>query len=211
VQVDKWVEKWTVLCEKKHIEDTKKASVEEAAARTYEAEQKLLEVENILLSTLEVNDAVDWEVLKNKDAFKTVAGVFGLALAIGFNIVFQRMGANSQNQDQLMLLMLQGNNSLLNTTSKFIPTVKAAANAMLYSSDIKGIINLLLFLFISLAALGILLLLGEVLYFKGVIGISEASSKRKKLSKKELDESTTQNSMLKSYIAKELCFHRAGA
>jgi ABC-2 type transport system permease protein len=141
---------------------------------------------------------------KNKDAFKTVAGVFGLALAIGFNIVFQRMGANSQNQDQLMLLMLQGNNSLLNTTSKFIPTVKAAANAMLYSSDIKGIINLLLFLFISLAALGILLLLGEVLYFKGVIGISEASSKRKKLSKKELDESTTQNSMLKSYIAKEL-------
>lgn len=70
VQVDKWVEKWNVICEKKHIEDTKKASVEEATARTYEAEQKLLEVENILLSTLEVNDAVDWEILKNKDKFK---------------------------------------------------------------------------------------------------------------------------------------------
>lgn len=70
VQIDKWVEKWNAICEKKHIEDTKKASVEEALNRTKEAELKLLEVDNILLSTLDVNDAVDWEVLKNKDAFK---------------------------------------------------------------------------------------------------------------------------------------------
>jgi restriction system protein len=70
VQVDKWVEKWNAICEKKLIEDTKKASVEEALNRNKEAELKLLEVENILLSTLDINDAVDWEVLKNKDTFK---------------------------------------------------------------------------------------------------------------------------------------------
>lgn len=70
VQFDKWVEKWDVLCEKKSIENMKKASADEAINKTKEAEIRLSEVENILLSTLDVDDAVDWEVLKNKDDFK---------------------------------------------------------------------------------------------------------------------------------------------
>lgn len=70
VQVDKWVEKWNVVCEKKSNENMKKASAEEAINKTKEAEIRLAEVENILLSTLDVDDTVDWEVLKNKDDFK---------------------------------------------------------------------------------------------------------------------------------------------
>lgn len=70
VQVEKWTEKWSSLCEKRFKDEAKKASTEEAINKTKEAEANLEEVENILLNTLNVNDAVDWELLKNKDEFK---------------------------------------------------------------------------------------------------------------------------------------------
>ena len=50
----------------------------------------------------------------------------------------------------------------------------------------------------------IFIILGQALYFKGVMGVSETSSKRKTLSNSELIKNTTQNSSLKVYILKEL-------
>jgi ABC-2 type transport system permease protein len=141
---------------------------------------------------------------KNKDAFNTIAGVFGLFIAIGFNLFFQRLGANNQDPSQLVALMAQGDNSLIATMSKAFPTAKLAVNALVFNGDLKGLVNILLFLVITIALLFILLLLGEALYFKGLIGISQAASKRKKLSKEEFDESTTQSSSLKAYLVKEL-------
>ncbi|GKU30431.1 restriction endonuclease [Clostridium folliculivorans] len=70
VQIDKWNEKWNIICEKKLIENETKAGIEEATNRTIEAESELKEVENILLSILDISSAVDWEVLKKKEDFK---------------------------------------------------------------------------------------------------------------------------------------------
>lgn len=128
----------------------------------------------------------------------------GLFLAIGFNIVFQRFGASSQSQEQMMELMMKGNNSLVGTSSKLFPSARLVVNAMVYNGEIKGIVNMFFFIAVTVALLAILLILGEALYFKGVIGISEASSKRRKLSKKELEENTVQSSAFKSYTFKEL-------
>lgn len=141
---------------------------------------------------------------KNKDAFKTIAGVLGLTVGIGFNILFQKFGASAANKEQMLQLMAMGNNSLVQTTSKLFPTAKLAVNALVFNTSTKGIVNMLLFLIVTIALLIILLVLGEALYFKGVIGISEAASKRKKLSNEELEESTIQSSALKSYTIKEL-------
>jgi ABC-2 type transport system permease protein len=141
---------------------------------------------------------------KNKDAFSTIAGVFGLFIALGFNVVFQKFGANTQNPEALIQLMAQGNNSLINTISNIFPSGKLAVNALLFNGEIKGLVNILLFIIVTAALLLILLILGEALYFKGVIGISQAASKRKKLSTKELDENTVQSSALTSYLIKEL-------
>jgi ABC-2 type transport system permease protein len=142
--------------------------------------------------------------VKNKDAFNMFAGIFGLALALGFNMVFQRFGATSDNPEQLMQTLINGNNSLVGTMSKVFPTAKLAVNGLVFSSDVKGIINILLLLVVTIALIALFIILGETLYFKGVIGISQAASKRKKLSSAELDESTVQSSVLKSYIIKEL-------
>lgn len=68
-QVDKWIKNWNICCEKKRIEDMKQACINEAINRTKEAEARLEEVENILLNTLDVNNAIDWELLKNKEVF----------------------------------------------------------------------------------------------------------------------------------------------
>lgn len=142
--------------------------------------------------------------VKNKDAFNMFAGIFGLALALGFNMVFQRFGSTTDNPEQLMQTLISGNNSLVGTMSKVFPTAKLAVNGLVFSSDLKGIINILLLLVVTIALIALFIILGEALYFKGVIGISQAASKRKKLSSAELDESTVQSSVLKSYTIKEL-------
>ena len=70
VQIEKWTQKWNSDCEKNRIEDEKRASAEEATYRTKQAEDKIAEAENILLATLDVTDALDWEMLKNNADFK---------------------------------------------------------------------------------------------------------------------------------------------
>ncbi|MFL0248407.1 putative ABC transporter permease subunit [Candidatus Clostridium stratigraminis] len=141
---------------------------------------------------------------KNKDAFKTIAGILGLAIALGVNFAFQRLGSSMSNEKQMLDLMTMGNNSLIQTTSSLFPTAKLATTALVFNTSLNGLLNMLLYLVITIALLAVLLILGEAIYFKGVIGISEAASKRKKLSSKELDESTAQSSALKSYTIKEL-------
>lgn len=69
MQVDKWREKWNVVLEKKRIEEIKNTKTEEAIKRTKEAEEKLSEIEDILLSTLKVSHVIEWEQLKIKGEF----------------------------------------------------------------------------------------------------------------------------------------------
>ncbi|BCN29213.1 restriction endonuclease [Anaeromicropila herbilytica] len=70
VQIEKWNEKWNVIEEKKRIENIKKVSLEEAARRTKEAEEKISEIENILIDTLEINHIINWHELKDYSEFK---------------------------------------------------------------------------------------------------------------------------------------------
>lgn len=69
VQIENWTDKWNKALERKKICDNKKASAEEADLRTSEAEKNIAEVENILIYTLGVNDAIDWDNLKKKENY----------------------------------------------------------------------------------------------------------------------------------------------
>lgn len=141
---------------------------------------------------------------KNKDRFRTIAGIFGLLFAVGFNVIIQKVSSQANDPEKMANMLMQGNNSLVNGTTKLFPSSKPALNSLLYSGDLRGLVNLLIFLVISFALLAILLILGEALYLKSVIGISETMSKRKKLSAKEFEEGTTQKSAVWSYTLKEL-------
>ena len=142
-------------------------------------------------------------IAKNKDRFRLIGGIIAMGAGIGLNIYVQRF-TQDINQSQITEMFAEGNNSLVTLVTKIFPSTNIAVNSLINSANIRGFINLILFIVITVAALILFVLLGEALYFKGVMGVSETTSKRKVLSNKELTKNTTQNSSLKVYLLKEL-------
>jgi ABC-2 type transport system permease protein len=142
-------------------------------------------------------------IAKNKDRFRLVGGLIAMCFGIGINIYIQRFSQNISSSE-ITEMFTQGNNSLVEIATKMFPSTKIAVNSLINANNIQGFINLSLFIVITLAALMIFIILGEVLYFKGVMGVSETTSKRKTLSSHDLIKSTIQSSSLKVYILKEL-------
>lgn len=66
----KLVEKWEKIVSKENINRSKEEIQKESENLTREAIKALKEIDNILLFTLEVDDVVDWEQLKDKTKFK---------------------------------------------------------------------------------------------------------------------------------------------
>ncbi len=68
--VAKLEEKWSKIVFKENIVRSKEASLKEAEAKTQEAITELKQIDNLLLHTLDIDDTVDWEQLKDKTKFK---------------------------------------------------------------------------------------------------------------------------------------------
>jgi ABC-2 type transport system permease protein len=165
----------------------------------------ILPIIPLVLSSLIIMPVMRFtSIAKNKDRFRFVSSLVALALGLGINFGIQRFAVQTIDPGQLQNLFIQGNNSLVGTVSRLFPSSKFAVESLLNSSNLSGVINILLFLCLSLLAFVLFQYLGGLLYFKGVRGVSESSSKRKKLTKEELNRNTTKNSVLKTYTLKEL-------
>ncbi|MFT8313646.1 MAG: permease [Clostridium sp.] len=138
-------------------------------------------------------------LFKDKDRFKFLSGIFAIVLAVLVNVYIRKISGPSA-----MITSLKDNSGAINNAAKAFPSAKLAALSLLNSTSISGLLNLLIFLVISIIVLIIFVIAAQSLYFKGAIGISESSSKGKKLSDKEFSKSSIQNSKLKSYVIKEL-------
>lgn len=141
---------------------------------------------------------------KNKDRFKLIGGVLALFLGLGINMFMQKISSKAMKPEMLQEMLEKGDNSIINIYTKVFPSIKPAINGLINNSNLNGFINIMLFIIISIVSIVIFIVLGEKLYFKGVIGISESESKRKKLTEKEFNKSISQNSILKAYVFKEL-------
>lgn len=134
---------------------------------------------------------------KNKQAFNFVSGILAMVFAVGFNVVLQtNIRAMMENPGAVT--------SLVPVMSKTFPGVGFAANALISSDTLAGLGNLALFLLCSAAAVAVFLLLGQLLYFKGVAGVTETSAKRKAISSEELAKETEGSPVLWSYTKKEV-------
>lgn len=142
-------------------------------------------------------------IAKNKDRFRMVGGVIALFIAVFINGYFQKVAGENISPEQLQDLFLQGNNSLVALTSKFFPSIKYGALSIINYVNYTGLINLLIFLIMNILFLILFLFLGEILYFKGVIGLSEAPT-RKAAKSGELEKSIVQKSAMYTYFLKEL-------
>ncbi|HYF81825.1 MAG TPA: hypothetical protein VEB00_02180 [Clostridia bacterium] len=141
---------------------------------------------------------------KNRDRFKIVGGIIAMLLAVGMNAVITKFSSASLNAEELQQLLAQGNNSFVGVMSGIFFNNRFAVMALLHSEALKGFVNLGVFVLICLLFVLLFLSFGEGMYFKGVVGISEASAKRKKYSEAELRKSSEQKSALWSYTMKEL-------
>ena len=140
---------------------------------------------------------------RNKDRFKLIGGIAALFIAIGFNVVFQKAAMQSVDPKNLQDMLLAGKNSFVGLIGRMFPGAEFAAISLANASNINGFINLLIFTAIAAIVFFLFVYLGEMLYFKGVVGISEASGSRK-VSIDELKRRSIKNSKLNAYVGKEL-------
>lgn len=139
-------------------------------------------------------------LFKNRDRFHMIAGIVTLVLALSFSFGMQSLDPNSTDPQAMLSLLVEGNNSLLNTFTKLLPNISYFARALCENS----LTDLSIAILITALSLVILITLGKYLYFKGAIGFGETGSFRKTMSGDELQKSTQQKNKLITYALKEL-------
>jgi ABC-2 type transport system permease protein len=140
---------------------------------------------------------------RHKDLFKILGGVLAIFLGLGVNVVMQNT-MQSMSPEQLMELVQKGNNSLIGVTSSVFPTARRGAEALIYSSSMDGFVSFLIFAGFSIAIYIALLWLGELLYLRGVVGLSESGARRNKVSKQELEKAIVKRPVVRTYAMVEL-------
>lgn len=136
---------------------------------------------------------------KNRDFFNYLSGFLALVFAIGIN-VFVQNNVVQMTQTEIVTLLQAGNNSLMNFYTVFIPTIPFAVKAMVSTS----IIDILIYIGITVVFFVVFIFLAQLLYFRGVIGVGETGANRKNLSDKAYAKVTTHNKPIMTYALKEL-------
>ena len=141
-------------------------------------------------------------ISKKKDLFRIIGGAAAVILGLGTNVIMRMLSDRmiQSNQWQEML----SEESIIGRVSGMFPSTKIAATALLNYKEVNGLLDLLLFIAITCMLYFVFVLLGEWLYMKGVMGVSEASSKRSEISGEQLTKLTTTRSVLSALTSKEL-------
>ncbi|GAA0728632.1 ABC transporter permease [Clostridium malenominatum] len=141
-------------------------------------------------------------IAKNKDRFKVISGFISIFIAIGFNLGVQKL--TGRNNVDIQKIIMSGDNSYINVISNIFPTAKFSSMALANSFSSKGFLYFMLFLGINILLYILFLYLGEKVYFKGVVGLTQSQSKRKKYKAHELSKILISKSPLISYTMKEI-------
>lgn len=140
---------------------------------------------------------------KHKDGFKIICGCLSLILIVGFNFVTQ--SSNGEESSAIIKMLSEGNNSLVGKISGVFLTNKFSALALSNCGNIKGIINILLALLVSILIFAIFYIFAGKIYLKSVIGISESYNKRENILKeKEASKLLKSSSPLKALVIRDI-------
>jgi|GEM_PF-177313 len=110
---------------------------------------------------------------KNKDRVKLVSGLLGIAAAVGINVAMQSLGGS---------LIPSGaplSGGVMERAAALYPVSIAAVNGILSAPE-TGLLWLALFLIISAAAVALFLLLGNALYLRGVVGLTQSVADKRR-------------------------------
>lgn len=140
---------------------------------------------------------------KNRDRFNMIAGILSLVVALGFNFGIQYL-TNRFTGDSHMVIGDISDLPMFKIISWVFPTSRFATEGILNYQSFSGLVNMLILLVVTVLSFGLFYILGNLLYFKGVIGISESKATRKALSKEEMEKGSIRKPILFSYALKEL-------
>lgn len=141
---------------------------------------------------------------KKKDLFKLLGSFLAIGVAVGVNIAIQKFANNALDEEFILNALIEGNNSFVRIISNLFPGLSYAATGLSQSNTMSGLYDMLIFFAMTFGLFALFIVLGERLYFKGVLGISESDSKKKELTDAEMAKSSAKNSALRTYVAKEL-------
>jgi len=113
---------------------------------------------------------------KNKDLFKITGGLMAIALGFGIQIAIR---AIIEYNPQILMKFFNENYNIIKIMN---PTADFAAKSLIYADDFQGIINILLFIGLSMIVILLFGFIGNRLYFKSIIGFSESFSKSVQIS-----------------------------
>jgi ABC-2 type transport system permease protein len=133
---------------------------------------------------------------KNRDFYNIIIGI--ISVIFGMTISFTMQSLTGVTEEQL-IEFFQGNQGALDAIRTIFPN--NLYNGMAIAGD--GFQYQLLNLLIIAGCLVVFFLLAKLMYFKGVIGISEASSPRKKMTKAELMQGVASRSRFSACLQKE--------
>jgi len=135
---------------------------------------------------------------KNRDFFNYASGFLALTFAIGLNYVMG--GTATLDQNSLIQLLNNGNNSLLGIMKIAFPNVPFAISALVNSN----VLDFVIYLGITALVLVGFVFVSKLVYFKGVIGVNETSASRKNLNLKAYNKITSSKGVIFSYFIKEM-------
>lgn len=139
---------------------------------------------------------------KNRDRFNMIAGVLSLFLALGLNFGLQYVTQRLSEGQTIIQDITQL--PALKVTAYVFPTNHFAIESLISYTSIKGLLSLVIMIVIALASILLFYFIGNALYFKGVMGVTESKADRKVLTSAQMQKETSSRNVLLSYSLKEL-------
>lgn len=134
--------------------------------------------------------------IKNKDRVNKITGVLSLLIIL---VIVLFCGNLSEFSTESLTQAIASDNTLLNVLNVILPHIRFIVSGV--SGDIIGI---LIYLAINVAAVVVLMILAELMYFKGVAGIGGANSKKRSASFGKAVKGLKAKAVSLSYFKKEI-------
>lgn len=139
---------------------------------------------------------------KNRDRFNMIAGILSLMLALGLNFGLQ-YATRFLSEGQAVMKDIS-DLPALKVSAYVFPTNHFAIESLISYSSLKGLLSLVILIAIALASILLFYFVGNALYFKGVMGVTESKADRKALTSAQMVKETSSKNVLLSYSLKEL-------
>ena len=112
--------------------------------------------------------------VKNKDTVNKITGLFTFLLILGIVILISRSGFDTQ---KLIAAVSTPDNTVIMVMNCIFPQVPFLVRSM--SMEGLGILNLVIYIVINVAAVALFMLAAQGLYFGSVTGVGQGSGKKK--------------------------------